>query len=170
MPKPTIGQANWGQVLNDHLDTLQPIVFDSGWITVGYPGTSETWTNPDGGVQTIPTFANSWYHKDSTNKPVQVRRIGEMVHWRGWMKKTTGAEGDPIQSSISTDDIAITGLTYLLPTTRNYTFTVPTGSFGATTGALLIGLGGAGPVYSLRYGAGSGDNFALDAVRYSADN
>jgi hypothetical protein len=144
--------------------------YDSGWITVGYPGTAVKWTDPDGAERTVPVFQNSWYHQDSGNKPVQVRRRGDLIEWRGWMKKTVGAEGDAAATTIAADDIAVTGLEYLLPTVRNYTFSVPTGSYGTTRGSLLVGLGGTGPVYSLRYGSGSGDNFALDSVRYSAEN
>jgi hypothetical protein len=141
--------------------------YDSGWISVGYPGTSTTWTRPDGTVAIIPVFQSSWYHHDPAF-PVQFRRRGNEVMWRGWTEKTTGAIGDPVATSISPDDVAITHLEYLAPTARGFEYKLPAGTYGVDATSMLVGPSTG--TYTLRYASGSGAAVALDSIRYFVDN
>ncbi|MDN4174748.1 hypothetical protein QWY28_17435 [Nocardioides sp. SOB77] len=142
--------------------------YDSGWITIGYPGTTETWTGPDGTVRPVPVFRNNWHHQDPVLVPVQVRRTGNEVRFRGWLKRTTGDADDPVATTIPEDEVIIDGLADLVHPTRGYSLNAPSGAWGKTQASILISRVGAAD--TLRYADGAGEFLSLDPIRFRVVN
>lgn len=166
---PAAGEANWATKLNDSIDAVKTTadaayaaatIYDSGWITVAAStDTTTTYTAADGTSQLVPRFgSSSWTHYDATNAPVQVRRKGDVVEWRGAAVRT---------GSATANEAVVTRLVQLAPAVRNYQFSLATATAGTTAGAAKVGYDGTSAT-SVRWLSGATAFWPLDGIRYSA--